>query len=145
MEAKSESIERTEVSFRTLSPMTKCLPESRMREIRTSGSTRGSDGHGIASRQPPLTLYSTVKVYSLRDIGIITRLASRGYLGRLAKNAGAGMWSFGHIPDFVLGRRARGSRSNHVSLFGWCKNSIRQSRVYDSGGPGRLRLSSSGP
>jgi hypothetical protein len=41
-----------------------------MREIRTSGSTRGSDGYGIASRQPPVTLYSTVKVYSLRDVGI---------------------------------------------------------------------------
>jgi hypothetical protein len=57
--------------------MTKCLPESRMREIRPSGSTRGSDGHGIASRQPPVTRYSTVKVYSLRDVGIKLSSISR--------------------------------------------------------------------
>ena len=30
--------------------MTKCLQESRMREIRTSGSTRGSNGAGKAAR-----------------------------------------------------------------------------------------------
>ena len=44
--------------------MTKCLQESRMREICTSGSTRGSDGEGIAPAiQPPVTLYSTERLW----------------------------------------------------------------------------------
>jgi len=41
----------------TSTPMTKYLQESRMREIRTSGSTRGSNG----SAKPPVALYSTVE------------------------------------------------------------------------------------
>ena len=33
-----------------------------MRENCTSGSTRGSDGKGVALQQPPVTLYSTERL-----------------------------------------------------------------------------------
>jgi hypothetical protein len=41
--------------------MTKCLQESRMREICTSGSMRES-GRPTLLRNVPATLYSTVKI-----------------------------------------------------------------------------------
>ena len=41
--------------------MTKCLQESRMREIRTSGSTRGSNGADDSRPLLSTLLYSVVK------------------------------------------------------------------------------------
>ena len=46
-----------------------CLQESRMREIRTSGLTRGSNGIG---HKPPVALYSTGSIF-LFSIGTPTR------------------------------------------------------------------------
>ena len=84
MEATSESEERTQVSLSisartgTSKPMTNGLQESRMREICTSGSMRGSDGRGVACNGRPSLSTLLVKIYCMDCRSRATRRFRRG-------------------------------------------------------------------